>query len=598
MDNMEYVSVSIVDNYLSMNDWRVKENANRIFGYGGLKAYIAESVIARYMLKKYGEKAEKAHRTGDIHIHDLSHATLYCCGYNIDKVLYEGINGISGVPESKPPKHFSSAVSQILNFVMCIQQEQAGAVGLNCLDTYLAPFVHYDKLSYRQVKQVIQELIWNLNYPMRPGLETPFTNVTFDAHVREDLKDQHVVIGGEVKDKTYGEFEEEMLMIDKAIMEVMYYGDAKNRVFTFPIVTVNITDKLDWDSDFGYWLKKITSKYGIPYFQNMISTDLRPDDVQAFCCRLRSDIRKLKKSLRYGGIFGKPGATGSIGVVTINLPRIGYLARTESEFFDLLDERLEIARHVLNTRRAFVEEMMKKGLYPFLKRFLGTTAWHFNTVSIVGAHECLLNMGYQFGILDGVGISFIKEVLSYIRKRINEFEEEDEVSWNFEQAPAESASGRLKKLDVEKFGTEMPAIKETGKDVSYTNSIHIPAWIKLSIHDTLRFYEQFEDYFDGGRVVHIYMIERVPEDLVDDLVMKICKKTKITYFDFTITFSVCQEHGAFEGEHYHCPVCGKECEVWSRVVGYYKPVQNWNEWKRREFELRKKYKRADIEILA
>lgn len=580
--------VSLVDQYLSRSDWRVKENANRIFGYGGLKAYLAESIIARYALRKvYGMDALRAHKNGDIHIHDLGNGlVLYCCGYGVDKIIADGLKG-DGIVSARPPKHFSSALGQIMNFIFMIQQEQAGAVGLNCFDTYLAPFIKHDGLTEKQVEQYLQEFLYSVNMPLRAGLESPFVNLTFDASMRDDIKEQAVIIGGELKDNVYGEYENEMLLIDKLMMKLMYDGDASGRVFTFPILTVNITSRFDWESEFGIWLKRITAKYGIPYFQNMINSDMKPEDVMAFCCRLRSDLKKVK---RYGGIFGNPNATGSIGVVTINMARLGYLsASEEKKLYDLLNDKLVLIRDILNKKRAFILKMMDKGLYPMIKRYLGHLNWHFNTVSIVGMHECLLNMNVEDGICSENGLSLAENVLRWINDVINEFEKEDNVLWNFEQAPAESASGRLKQLDVKMFDGKMKAIEIMGKKMPYTNSTHVPVNYTDDLWFILRHQERLNKYYTGGSVVHIWLGERIDEWAVKEIVDRVCRRTTIPYFSLTPTFSVCNEHGYLSGEMWKCPICGKECEVYSRVVGYYKPVQNWNEWKQVEFKNRKNF---------
>jgi len=581
--------IKLVDDYLYEKDWRVKENANRIYGYGALKAYLAESTIARYALKKvFPEDAKKTHTFGDIHIHDLHNAlTVYCCGYGVKDILFNGFNGVNGTVWAKPPRHFSSAVGQIMNFIFMIQQEQAGAVGLNCFDTYLAPFVKYDNLSYNKVKQTLQEFIYSINLPMRAGLECPFTNITFDGAIRNDLKDEHIILGGEIKDESYGDFENEMLMIDKAMMELMYEGDAIGRVFTFPVVTVNVTENLDWNTEFGKWLSRITAKYGIPNFQNMIGSDLSPEDTLSFCCRLRADLKKAK---RYGGIFGNPDKTGSVGVITINLPRIGFLSGSDDDrFMELLMERLQIIREILNRKREIILELMNRGLLPYLKKYLGHLNWHFNTVSIVGMHEALLNMGIEEGICSEDGINFAEKVLAYILKVIEEFEEEDGVMWNFEQAPAESAAGRLKDRDIKKFGKSMPAIKVMGAETPYTNSTHIPVNYTDDIWWLLKHQERMNKYYTGGSAVHIWLGEAIEPEIVPVLVDKICRKTEIPYFTLTPTFSICRNHGYISGEHWKCPECGSETEVFSRVVGYLKPVQNWNKWKQEEFKNRKTF---------
>ena len=583
-------SAELVDSYVSEKDWRVKENANRRRSVAGLKGFVAEAVLARYMLDKvYGGVAKRAHYYGDLHIHDLSMPSFYCNSYSVGSIVQKGLRGIPGVVVSDPPRHFSSAMGQVVNFIMMIQQEQAGAVGLNCLDTYLAPFVRWDGLSYKQIRQIVQEFVYTVNLPFRSALESAFVNITFDAGIRSDMKDEHVIACGEIKEETYGEFEEEIWMIDKAFMDVMYHGDANERVFTFPVVTVNVTEDLRWDTEFGEWLAKITSKYGIPYFQNTINTDIKPESVRSFCCRLRGDLDKIKK---YGGIFGNPDGVGSVGVVTINLPRIGYIARDDDDFVEKVFEQMEMARRILAAKRMFITDMMKKGMYPMFTEYVGHLNWMYNTVSIVGMHEALLNYGIDGGIVTDDGLRFAEEVLKVMSERVEEFENEDGVLWNIEQAPAESASGRLKACDIKYMvGYERSAaIREMGPDLPYTNSTHVPVDFTDNIWWVLRHQERLNKYYTGGSVVHIFLGERIPEDVVPTLVDRICRRTEIPYFSLTPTFSVCPKCGYLEGEQWKCPKCGSDTDVYSRIVGYFSPVQRWNKWKQAEFKARKTFK--------
>ena len=590
--SLEQVKVDeLVNNYLEQRDWRVRENANRIYGYGGLKAYVAESVIARYALTKvYGSEVLRAHVSGDVHIHDLGHLTAYCCGYGVEKIVMEGLR-ISGIVSARPPKHMSSYVGQVLNFIFGAQQDQAGAVAINRMLEYAAGFAKYDKLEYKQIKQIWQEFVYSLNMPLRAGLESPFVNITIDTVMPDDMSRQAVVIGGEMQTITYGVVGDVHRLVCKALLEVMSEGDAVGRPFTFPIITINVTRRMSWDDELGEMLAEVTAKYGLPYFQNMIGSDLRPDDVLAMCCHLQID--RAKVAAKYGGIFGKPNATGSIGVVTINLPRIGWLSRGDDyKYIELLEERLRIARICLNRRRQFVEGQMRIGLYPFLGWYLGNVGfrWHFNTVSVVGMHESLLNMGIEDGICSGDGVRFAERVLKYVLDRITEFEEEDDVLWNFEQAPAESASRRLKVCDMRQFGKDMPAITIMGEELPYTNSTHVPVNYTDDVWWVLKHQERLNKYYTGGSVVHIWLGESLDVEVVPKLVMRICKKTSLPYFSITPTYSICEKCGYIEGEHWECPRCGNNCEVYSRIVGYYKPVQRWNDAKQAEFKARKMFK--------
>lgn len=600
--------VNLVDKYINNEDWRVRENANRRYGFGSLKAYIAESILKEWMLERVHQDLAYMHADGWWHAHDI-HAFLYCCGYNIRRVLERGI--IANIT-SRKPRHFSSALGQIVNFVFMVQQDHAGAIGLGRLDLELAPYVARDQLSPREVKQNLQEFIYNLNMDMRAGLESPFTNITLDFCIPESMRNREAYVGDEVVG-SYEEFREYQHLIDEVLMEIYLEGDAVSRPFKFPIPTVNVTKDFDFDNYHSLW--KVTAKYGTPYFCNMINTDMNPDDIMAMCCRLNINLEEIKnamKVMRYGGLFGMPDGTGSVCVTTVNMPRLGWECRSEeSRLFEKLDEILDKAYTLMLRRRAMCEIAMNKGLLPTFKEYVGTIKWHFNTFSIVGVHECLLNFGIEDGIISEDGWNFAERILQYINKRVEEYSKlKDEpitvsvnsqlytLEWrglcNFEQAPAESASYRLKQKDIQKYGTKLPAFewwkKIVGEDwihIPYTNSTHLPVVVPWNVHEIIKHQERLNKYYTGGSVVHIWIGEAVADWSVREFVKNVCCRTKLPYFTITPTLSICSScREVYTGTYENCPKCGENVEIWSRVVGYYSRVDLWNIGKKTEFRWR------------
>jgi len=592
-------NVKLIDDYISKSDWQVKENSNIDFSLQGLNHYISSEVSKTYWLYKiYPDEIRQAHINGDIHIHDLGFISTYCVGWDLYDLLLEGFKGVKGKVESKPPRHFRTALGQIVNFFYTMQGEAAGAQALSNFDTLLAPFIYYDNLNYEEVKQALQEFIFNLNVPTRVGFQTPFSNITFDLTVPDSLKNQPVVIGGELKDKTYADFQEEIIMINKAFLEVMKEGDAKGRVFTFPIPTYNITKDFCWDNKELDVLWEVTGKYGIPYFSNLVNSDLKPDDIRSMCCRLRLDNRELKK--KGGGLFGAAPLTGSIGVVTINLPRIGYLSRSKQEFFERLDKILNLSKISLEIKRKVIENFTENNLYPYSKFYLRNIKkktgkyWtnHFSTIGILGMNECCLNFLGK-NLLDEEARKFAIEVLDFIREKLLEFQIETGNLYNLEATPAESTSYRLALLDKKFFPelkTEYGLLSDL-KHPFYTNSVHLPVNHNLDIFEFLDFQDEMQTKFTGGTVVHIFVGESIEDyDSVKNLVRKICDNYKLPYFSITPTFSICPNCGFFSGKVEICPKCNAECEVYSRIVGYLRPVSQWNDGKQEEFKLRSMFK--------
>jgi len=576
-----------IENYLNNEDWRIHENANRIWSIGGLKTYVAEHAIARYTLEKvYPKEIRDAHINGVFHIHDLSHGISgYCAGWSLRNLLYGGFNGVPGTTYSTPPKHLSSALGQMMNFLGVVQQEWAGAQAFSSLDTLLAPYVYYDNLSYEQVKQFLQEFIYNLNVTLRYGNERPFTNLTFDLTPPSDLKDEHVIINGEIKNEVYGDFQDEMDMINKAFLEVMYEGDGLGNVFSFPIPTYNITNDFDWDTEVGEILAKVTAKFGIPYFQNCIGSGLSPELVRAMCCRLQLDKTKIK---RMGGLFGNGDLTGSIGVVTLNVSQMAYLSKDESEFFELLAHNMDLAKESLEIKRKVVLENLRKGLMPYSKVALGKLELknHFSTIGLVGMNEACLNLiGENIASKDGLKLA--KKTLEFMRDKVEEFSKETGNLYNLEATPAEGCSYRLAKIDKQQF----PDIITAGTDDApyYTNSTQLPV-----DYDDLLFclnhQSELQPIYTGGTVFHIYLGESPPAEVVPKLVMRVCRNTKLPYISITPTFSICPTHGYLSGLHNSCPNCGSECLVYSRVVGYLRPTAYWNVGKKQEFKERKVFR--------
>ena len=595
-------NIKLVDDYLKKLDWQVKENSNMTYSIQGLNNYISSAISKNYWLNKiYTPQIKQAHENGDIHIHDLNIISTYCVGWDLKDLLMEGFTGVDGKVKCAPPKHFRTALGQIVNFLYTMQGEAAGAQAFSNFDTLLAPFVRYDNLDYAQVKQAMQEFVFNLNVPTRTGFQTPFTNITMDMTVPSYYAEAPVIIGGELMEETYKEFQKEMNLINKAYFEVMMQGDYTGKVFTFPIPTYNITKDFDWENPELEGLWEMTAKYGIPYFSNFVNSDMKPEDARSMCCRLRIDNRELE--YRGGGLFGSNPLTGSVGVVTINLPRIGYLANNEAEFFQMLCRNMELARESLEIKREVIEEYTDKNLYPYTKFYLRDIKarfgvyWknHFSTIGLVGMNEACENLlGKSIGTKEGK--EFALKVMDYMRNMISNFQKETGHNYNLEATPAEGTTYRLARLDKQKFDAIKCANEQkyqSGAKPFYTNSTQLPVNYTDDIFELLDNQDDLQTRYTGGTVVHIFAGERVYDtNVVKNLVKKVCENYKLPYFTFSPTFSVCPTHGYVAGEHFTCPDCGANCEVFSRVVGYISPVNQWNEGKAEEFKLRKTF---DIE---
>lgn len=591
----------LIDQYLNQRDWRVNENSNMTFSLQGLNNYVSSEITSSYWLNQiYPAEIRKAHLDGDFHIHDLNVLAVYCVGWDLKALLVEGFRGVGGKVESRPARHFRSALGQIVNFFYTLQGEAAGAQAFSNFDTLLAPFIRYDRLTYADVKQALQEFLFNINVPTRVGFQTPFTNVTLDLVVPKTYADEAVIIGGEPQTATYREFQPEMDLFNRAFLEVMYEGDAAGRVFTFPIPTYNITPDFDWDNPSLDMLWKVTARYGVPYFSNFVNSDMKPEDARSMCCRLRLDNRELKK--RGGGLFGSNPMTGSIGVVTINLPRLGYLAYDEDEFLKLLEERLVLAKESLEIKRKVLEQFTRNDLYPYSKYYLRDIEkhfgcfWknHFSTIGVIGMNEACLNL-FGEGIASAAGQAFALRVMDYLRSRLLEFQEATGNNYNLEASPAEGASYRLAKLDKEKYpdiisASSLNAPEGGTREPFYTNSTQLPVNYTDDIFEYLDLQDELQCKYTGGTVVHIFSGERVEDhEAVKDLVRTICRSYRLPYFTFTPTFSVCPQHSYIAGEVATCPKCGKPTEIYSRVTGYLRPVAQWNKGKKAEFELRKTF---------
>lgn len=577
-------NLNLVDAYLKQLDWKVNENSNMSYSIQGLNNYIASEISKQYWLNRiYPENIKNAHINGDIHIHDLNIISVYCVGWDLKDLLSEGFTGVKGKVESAPAKHFRTALGQIVNFMYTMQGEAAGAQAFSNFDTLLAPFIRYDNLDYKQVKQAIQEFVFNMNVPTRVGFQTPFTNITMDLTVPSYYAEQPVIIGGELQEATYKEFQKEMDMLNKAFFEIMMDGDNSGRVFTFPIPTYNITKDFDWDNENIRGLWKMAAKYGIPYFSNFINSDMSPEDARSMCCRLRIDNRELE--YRGGGLFGSNPLTGSIGVVTINLPKIAEVSKTKVEFLERLAQKMELAKDSLEIKRKLLEDLTDKELYPYTKFYLRDIKarfgvyWknHFSTIGLIGMNEACLNLfGENIGSLQGK--QFALEVMDYMRAKIVKFQKETGNNYNLEATPGEGTSYRLAKLDKDKYPY-------------YTNSTQLPVNYTDDIFEVLDHQDDLQTKYTGGTVVHIYAGERIQsEETMKNLVKKICNNYHLPYFTFSPTFSTCPNHGYVAGEHYTCPECGASCEVYSRVVGYIRPVQQWNKGKKQEFFDRQEFK--------
>ncbi len=563
-------ALNVISTYLDRSNWRVNENSNMGFSLQGLNNHISSEVTSQYWLQEiYPQEIRDLHSSGDLHIHDLSNLSVYCCGWDLHDLLLTGFGGVATKVESKPPKHFRTALGQIVNFFYTLQGEAAGAQAFANFDTYLAPFIYYDNLSYREVKQSIQEFIYNMNVPTRVGFQTPFTNITMDLIPSNTIAQQPAIIGGKAKDKNLGEFQEEMNLINKAFAEVMLEGDAKGRVFSFPIPTYNITSDFDWNNPVYEPIWEMTAKYGIPYFSNFINSDMSPDDARSMCCRLRLDNRELRK--RGGGLFGANPMTGSIGVVTINLPRIGYISKDKNEFLQRIEILMEKAKESLELKRKVLERFTETGLYPYSQHYLRDIKkrfdnyWqnHFNTIGINGMNEALINfMDQDIGSQEG--LAFAMEIMDFMRAKMVDFQEETDNMYNLEATPAEGTSYRFAKLDKEKFNDAIIAANENrvesdNADPYYTNSTHLPVGYTDDIFTALEMQDELQSRYTGGTVLHGFIGEKLPsKESTKILVKRIAENFKLPYYTITPSFSVCPIHGYLSGEHEYCPKCDAE----------------------------------------
>ena len=591
--------LDLVDSYLNRGDWRVNENSNMNFSLQGLNNYVSSEITKVYWLNSvYPPEIRAAYLNGDLHIHDLGFLSVYCVGWDLQDLLMAGFRGAEGKVESAPPKHFRTALGQIVNFFYTLQGEAAGAQAFSSFDTLLAPFIRYDGLTYKEVKQGLQEFLFNVNVPTRVGFQTPFTNLTMDLMVPSIYKNQAVIIGGKLQDKTYGEFQEEINVLNKAFLELMLEGDAKGRVFTFPIPTYNITRDFDWDNPNVSLLMDVTAKYGIPYFSNFVNSDMKPDDVRSMCCRLRLDNRSLRK--RGGGFFGANPLTGSIGVVTVNMPKIGFLSNSVEEFKKRLGDVMTVAKQSLEIKRKILEKLTDENLYPYSKYYLRGIKkgfgkyWvnHFSTIGIIGVNEACLNfLGQDIGSSEG--LAFAVDIMNFMRQKLLEFQEETGNEYNLEATPAEGTSYRLARIDKKHYpdiicGNQLEY--EKGAEPFYTNSTQLPVNYTDDVFEAFELQDGLQSLYTGGTVLHVFAGEKIADGrVVKHLVRKICEKFHLPYFTITPTFSVCPEHGYISGQHTACPKCGKETEVYSRAVGYLRPVKQWNKGKQAEFSHRKTF---------
>ena len=575
-----------ITEYLHQSDWRVHANANQGYSLGGMILNTSGKLIANYWLNNvYDKDIRGAHIEGDVHIHDLDMFSGYCAGWSLRQLLEEGFNGVPSKVESAPPKHLETAVAQMVNFLGTLQNEWAGAQAFSSFDTYLAPFIKTDKLTEAQVTQCIQQFVFNLNVPSRWGTQTPFTNITLDWNVPDDMKDKHPVIGGKAQDFTYGDCQAEMDVINRSFIKVMSDGDAKGRIFTFPIPTYNITKDFDWDHENAKMLFEMTAKYGIPYFQNFINSPLNPSDVRSMCCRLQLDLRQLRA--RGGGLFGSAEMTGSVGVVTINLARIGFLANSKEAFFKRLSRLMDISKDSLELKRKVVQENIDRGLLPFTKRYLGTLHNHFATIGLNGMNEASLNLIGE-DITTESGKAFAVEVLEFMTKKLADFQEETGNFYNLEATPAEGTTYRFAKEDKKRY----PGIIQAGTKEApyYTNSTHLPVSHTCDPLQALDHQDALQTKYTGGTVLHLFLGERVTDwKACRDFVKNVAYAYHLPYFTITPTFSICPTHGYLSGEIMNCPTCNATCEVWSRIVGYFRPVAEWNSGKKSEYSDRVEY---------
>nr|WP_325196622.1 ribonucleoside triphosphate reductase [uncultured Oscillibacter sp.] len=587
----------LVDNYLKINDWRVKENSTVTYSVGGLILSNSGAITANYWLSEiYDPEIANAHKSGDIHLHDLSMLTGYCAGWSLKQLIQQGL-GIPGKINSSPATHLSTLCNQMVNFLGIMQNEWAGAQAFSSFDTYLAPFVRTDNLSYKEVKQCIQSFVYGVNTPSRWGTQAPFSNITLDWTVPKDLENLPAIVGGREQDFTYGDCKKEMDMVNKAFIEIMTEGDADGRGFQYPIPTYSITKDFDWsDTENNRLLFEMTAKYGTPYFSNYINSDMEPSDVRSMCCRLRLDLRELRK--KSGGYFGSGESTGSVGVVTINLPRIAYLSQTPEEFYERLDKVMDIAARSLKIKRTVITRLMDAGLYPYTKHYLGTFENHFSTIGLIGMNEVGLNARWlRQDLTHPETQAFAKDVLNHMRERLSDYQEMYGDLYNLEATPAESTTYRLAKHDVEKYPDIITAAKNPGDTPYYTNSSHLPVGYTADIFDALAIQDELQTLYTSGTVFHAFLGEKLPDwKAAADLVRKIAENFKLPYYTMSPTYSICPDHGYLSGEHATCPKCGKVCEVWSRITGYYRPVQNWNDGKVQEFKDRREYDVANSRL--
>ena len=594
--------VDLIDKYLENLDWKVNENSNMGYSLQGLNNYVSAEITKTYWLDKiYTSKIGQAHKEGDLHIHDLNLLSVYCVGWDLTDLLQEGFTGVAGKVASKPAKHFRSALGQVVNFFYTLQGEAAGAQAFSDFDTLLAPFIRADKLSYEEVKQAIQEFVFNVNVPTRVGFQTPFTNITLDLECPKHMADNPVIIGGEMQGTTYGEYQEEMNMLNKALLEVLSEGDANGRVFTFPIPTVNITKDFNWDNPVIESLWEASAKYGIPYFSNFINSDMDPEDARSMCCRLRIDNRQLE--YRGGGLFGSNPMTGSVGVVTINLPRLALKSKNEKEFFNGLAELMDMAKDSLETKRKVLERLTDANLYPYTKFYLRNIKqrfnqyWknHFSTIGLIGTNEAALNL-LSVDIGTEKGKAFAEKTLDFMRDRLVEYQKETGNNYNLEATPAEGTTYRLAQLDKASFPDRAHFANGIGAEVKcpfYTNSSHLPVNYTDDLFELMDLQDNLQTKYTGGTVIHFFLGERMDDpQTLKKLVKTICENYKLPYFTFSPSFSICKNHGYIVGEHPECPKCGEATEVYSRVVGFLRPVSQWNKGKQAEFDMREHYDNA------
>ena len=580
----------IVNSYVKVEDWRVKENSTVTYSVGGLILSNSGAVTANYWLSEiYDNEIADAHRNADIHIHDLSMLTGYCAGWSLKQLIQEGLGGIEGKITSSPAKHLSVLCNQMVNFLGIMQNEWAGAQAFSSFDTYLAPFVKADNLSYPEVKKCIESFIYGVNTPSRWGTQAPFSNITLDWTVPDDLAELPAIVGGKNMDFKYKDCKKEMDMINKAFIETMIEGDANGRGFQYPIPTYSITNEFDWsDTENNRLLFEMTSKYGTPYFSNYINSDMKPSDIRSMCCRLRLDLRELRK--KSGGFFGSGESTGSVGVVTINMPRIAYLSKNEEEFYERLDKMMDIAARSLHIKRVVISRLLDEGLYPYTKRYLGSFDNHFSTIGLIGMNEAGLNAKWiRKDLTHPETQKFTKDVLNHMRERLSDYQEEYGDLYNLEATPAESTTYRLAKHDVEQFPDIITAAEDCGTPY-YTNSSHLPVGYTEDVFAALDIQDELQTLYTSGTVFHTFLGEKLPDwKSAAALVRKIAENYKLPYYTMSPTYSICKNHGYISGEQYTCPICGEETEVYSRITGYYRPVKNWNDGKLQEFKERKVY---------